>query len=199
MGLVVGCTLTGCTTNVTVEGGVPTPVVAKMPLHVGVYFSDEFKTFQHEEVIEQAGTWKVNLGAQNVAFFRNLFDAMFESVSETGEPPLAESEAERFDGIIVPRVAKYGFLTPQISGLNFYSASIEYEIVLYDSAGERLGSWNVVGYGKSEPGVFGHGDALGEATMLAIRDGGARIATNLADQPEITQWLASRQSGHTEE
>lgn len=190
--LVAGLALSGCTTNVTVEGRVPTPVVAQIPVSVGVHYPEDFKSFQHEEVIEQAGTWKVDLGNQNLSFFRNLFNAMFESVKEVGEPPLDQSELEGLQGVIEPSIVKYGFLTPQVSGLKFYSASIEYEITLYGRAGQKLGSWNVVGYGKSEPGVFGHDEALGEATNLAIRDGGARIAIELADQPIVAKWLQAR-------
>lgn len=190
--LVAGLALFGCTTNVTVEGRVPTPVVATIPVSVGVHYSEDFKSFQHEEVIEQAGTWKVDLGNQNLSFFRNLFNAMFESVKEVGEPPLDQSELEGLQGVIEPSIVKYGFLTPQVSGLKFYSASIEYEITLYDRAGQKVGSWNVVGYGKSEPGVFGHDEALGEATNLAIRDGGARIAIELPDQPVVAKWLKAR-------
>lgn len=192
--LMASVLLSGCTTSVTVEGRVPTPVVARIPASVGVHYSEDFKSFQHEEVIDQGGTWRVNLGPQNLTFFRNLFDAMFESVREVGEPPLDQSELAGLQGVIEPRIVKYGFLTPRISGLKFYSASIEYEITLYDRAGQKLGSWNVVGYGKSEPGVFGHDEALGEATNQAIRDGGARIAIELVDQPVVAKWLSASQN-----
>ncbi|MBD3646846.1 MAG: hypothetical protein HUJ31_05195, partial [Pseudomonadales bacterium] len=118
---------------------------------------------------------------------------MCETVREVGEPPVPADEMQGLDGIIVPKIIKYGFLTPDISGLSFYSASIEYEIQLYDALGNRLGSWKVVGYGKSEASVFGHDEALGDATMLAIRDGGARIAIELADQPAVVRWVASHE------
>lgn len=187
--LIVTLGLAGCATNVTVEGRVPTPLVAEIPATVGVHYSENFRSFRHEEVIEQRGTWRVDLGKQNLEFFRNLFNAMFDSVKEIEELPATEAQVRGLDGLIVPRIVKYGFLTPGISGLNFYSASIEYEISLYDREGNKLGAWNVVGYGKSEAGVFGHGEALGNATMLAIRDGGARIAIELPDQPFVAQWL----------
>ncbi len=197
--LTAGFVLTGCTTQVTVEGRVPTPVVSKMPARVGVHYPENFKSFRHEEVIEQRGTWKIDLGGQNLDFFRNLFKAMFESVQEIDEFPVPEEQMAGLDGLIVPRIVKYGFLTPDISGLNFYSASIEYEITLYDQKGKRVGAWNIVGYGKSEPSVFGHDEALGDATMLAIRDGGARIAIEMADQPAVVKWLGRNEGADREE
>lgn len=186
----------GCTTNVTVEGSVPTPLVAKLPVRVGVYYSPDFRSFQHEEVIEQQGTYKVDLGEQNLVFFRNLMDAMFESavevddsIFEREERPSARRMAEQgLDGVIVPEIEKYGFLTPFISGLNFYSASIHYRVTLYDAKGDRVGTWTLVGYGKAEGAVFGANEALGEATLLAIRDGGARIAIDIPAEPAVVAW-----------
>ena len=55
----------------------------------------------------------------------------------------------------------------------------------------RIGTWNIIGYGKSEGGMFTSDDALNEATMLAIRDGGARIAIELIQQPSVQNWIKS--------
>lgn len=183
--------LSGCTTSVTVEGTVPTPLVAKIPANVGVYFSPDFKSFRHEETIEQRGSFSVDLGAQNLTFFRNLMNAMFDTAVEVGEPPVSPARMAELgiDGVIVPEIVKYGFLTPAVSGLNFYSASIHYRISMYDQSGEKIGDWTLVGYGKAEGGVFSADNALGEATLLAIRDGGARIAIDLPNEPAVAAWL----------
>ena len=180
-----------CTTSVVVEGSVPTPLVQKIPATVGVYYSDEFRNYRYEESIRDAGTWSVDLGGQNLSFYRNLFSTMFDEVVEIPEPPLTREEAANLDGIIIPQISKYGFLTPSISGLKFYSASIEYRIVLYDQTGKKIGDWNIIGYGKSEGGAFTGDDAINEASVLAIRDGGARIAIELVQQPPVRQWIDS--------
>lgn len=181
--------LAGCTTSVVVEGTIPTPLVNKIPANIGVHYSNEFTTFEYKEVMRETGTWKINLGGQNLSFFQNLLTTMFDSVEEVPEPPFGLGEMQHLDGVLVPRIVKYGFLTPSISGLKFYSASIQYQILLYNRGGEVIGDWNIVGYGKSEGGAFGADDALGEASMLAIRDGGARIAIEFGGQPEVVQWL----------
>ncbi len=183
--------LSGCTTSVTVEGSVPTPLVHKIPARVGVYYSDEFKSYAYTEVIRDSGTWNIDLGEQNLSFFRNLTGAMFNAVQEVGEPPLSEGEMAGLDGVLVPRIHKYGFLTPTISGLKFYSASIEYRIELLDKDLNRIGNWRIIGYGKSEGGMFSSDEALNEATMLAIRDGGARIAIELIGEPSVQGWIRS--------
>lgn len=196
----------GCTTSIKVEGTIPTPLVAKIPVNVGVYYSDDFKSFRHEETIRQHGSWDVDMGGQNLLFFRNLMTAIFDSVTEVdgsfldGSPVDLEKNAEidveknaeknvGLDGILIPEIIEYGFLTPNVSGLKFYSASIHYRMSLYDLNNEKLGEWIIVGYGKSERTLFGTTESLSEATMLAIRDGGARIAIEMESQPVVKSWL----------
>ena len=181
--------LQSCTASVVVEGSVPTPLVTKIPARIGVYYSDEFRNYRHEESMRDAGSWNIDLGRQNITFFRNLLDSLFEGVVEIDEPPVSAQSMLDLDGILIPEVEKYGFLTPSISGLKFYSASIEYRIVMFDKSGDKIGDWNIVGYGKSEGGMFSADDAINESTVLAIRDGGARIAIELIDQPAIKAWI----------
>ncbi len=183
--------LQSCTTSVVVQGTIPTPLVSKIPARMGVYYSDEFKHFKYEEVIRDSGGWSIDLGQQNLSFFQNLAKSVFQGVEEVHEPPLTPEEMQGLDGVLVPSIEKYGFLTPSISGLKFYSASIEYRVSMYDSVGTKIGDWNIVGYGKSEGGMFSSDDAVNEATVLAIRDGGARIAIELIDQPAVQAWLQS--------
>jgi hypothetical protein len=188
----------GCGTSIIVEGTLPTPLVKKLPLSMGVYYPPEFRKFTHQEKIFDQGTWTVDMGSQNLDFFRGMFVAMFDELQEIESLDIPPKDAvgiktvsvpENLDGIIVPEIIKYGFLTPQISGLNFFSASIHYRIRIYDKAGNLAVNIFPVGYGKSPTSMFGDGKALSEATTLAIRDGGAKIATEAFRQPAVLQWL----------
>jgi hypothetical protein len=183
--------LTSCVNSITVEGSSPTPLVKKIPARIGIYYSDTFKTFRHDEKIEQNGTWQIEFGAQNLTFFRNLTAAMFTNVVEVSKSPVDATMLPGLDGVLVPEIKKFGFLTPSVSGLNFFSASIQYRMTLYNAERQKISEWTVVGYGKSEASAFGSKEALNEATMLAIRDGGARIAVELGDQPGIDAWVQS--------
>ena len=183
--------LQSCTTSVLVDGTVPTPLVSVIPARMGVYYSDEFRRFKHEEVLRDSGGWRIDFGNQNLRFFQNLTASLFLEVQEVNQFPLTPEEMRDLDGVFIPSIEKYGFLTPRISGLKFYSASIEYRVSMHDKLGTKVGDWNIVGYGKSEGGLFSTDEALNEATVLAIRDGGARIAIELIDQPAVQEWLQS--------
>ena len=181
--------LASCMTNVVVKGSVPTPLVEKMPVKVAIYYDESFKNFVHSESLDDEGKWQVELGNQNLEFFRNLMTAMFETVVEVESPDIFVGDEVQFDGIIIPRIEKYGFLTPNISGLNFFSASIHYQLILLGTENEPLTDYTVVGYGKSESGVLNAGFALGQATMHAIRDGGTRISTEFKLVPAVSEWV----------
>ena len=196
--------LQSCTTSVVVEGTVPTPLVSVIPAQVGVYYSDGFRNFMHEEVIRDSGSWRIDLGKQNLRFFQNLTKSLFAGVQEVHQPALTTEESLKLDdvfvlseevrgldGVFIPTIEEYGFLTPSISGLKFYSASIEYRVSMFDKVGTKISDWNIVGYGKSEGGIFSSDDAINEATVLAIRDAGARIAIELIEQPAVRDWLQS--------
>lgn len=188
--LLVFLALGGCATNIVVKGSLPSPLIARAPVKVGVYYSPDFKNYKYHEVIKKGQTYNIDFGEQNYVFFRVLLSAMFKSVVPVGQPPLSPAKAQGLDGIIVPQIVKYGFLTPGISGLNFFSASITYRITLYTPKGKKLHDWTLVGYGKSEGGMFG-GDkrALTAATLQAIRDGGARIAIDIPKDPAFVAWV----------
>lgn len=189
--------LAGCASNIVVKGSLPSPLIASVPVKVGVYYSPAFKKFKYHEVIDKRQTYNIDFGHQNYEFFRVLMSAMFKSVVDVGAPPSSPGSTSGLAGVIVPQIVKYGFLTPGISGLNFYSASITYRIKLYTPAGKKLQAWTLVGYGKSEGGSFG-GDkrALADATLQAIRDGGARIAIDIPKDPVFQAWV--RRATHGE-
>ena len=176
--------LTACSKTVVVSGTVPTPLVAQLPVRLGVYYSDSFKTFSYDETLKNEGSWTIKLGQQNLLFFRQLFATLFREVVEVDAEQLSSEVMQDLglDGVIIPEIEDYGFLTPRISGLKFYSASVKYKLALLDQAALSVGEWRVVGYGKSEGGSFQGGEAVNSATLLAIRDGGARIAIDFLRQ-----------------
>lgn len=179
--------LTSCTTSVVVEGSLPVPVVASLPVRAGIHFSDDFRSFRYEETLDEGGRVEVDFGRQNTLFFEQLFDALFEETVQLDEPSATNAQV---DLLVIPQIDEYGFLSPAISGLNFYAASVHYRVQLLTPAGVPIASWKVVGYGKSPGSAFGGGATpVNKATMIAIRDGGARIATGIRKQADFNRWL----------
>jgi hypothetical protein len=188
----VGLLMSACSTSVQVAGDVPTLLVPALSRHVTYVEPTDLVAYVHEEKLPRGGEWSIALGQMNQVFFRQLMTSMFTTVTriETVEPGvLPADEGEDHDGMIRIDLVEYGFLTPELSGLNFYSASAKYRVELADATSQSLGVWQVVGYGKAEAGAFQAGEAVNAATVMAIRDAGARIALELPDQPFFSAWL----------
>ena len=184
------CLISACTTSIVVVGRVPTPLVSRVPAKVAVYYTEQFKSFVHTESLPGADNWRIDIGQQNLAFFRNLLIAMFDTVEEVASSDLNQQQWAEYDALIIPTIDKYGFLTPNTSGLDFFSASLTYNIKMTDARGVEIIDYRVVGYGKSEGGIFSFGKALIKATMKAIRDGGTRISTELKQQKGFADWAS---------
>tara|TARA_X000001036_G_scaffold422197_1_gene444883 strand:- start:409 stop:1062 length:654 start_codon:yes stop_codon:yes gene_type:complete len=174
--------------DIIVEGTLPVPLVKKIPIDIGVFYSREFLEFVYVENSKELGDWQVDFREQNEKFFSSLFESMFLRIVNLDEWGNSKEMTENVQAILVPKIKEYGFLTPFVSGLGFYSASIEYELTLYDDTGEQILEWTVVGYGKSEGGVFAREEAVEQATLLAIRDAGARIAIEFDKQEPFQKW-----------
>ena len=188
----VSLLMSACSTSVQVAGDVPTLLVPALSRHVTYVEPKDLVAYVHEEKLHRGGEWLIALGQMNQVFFRQLMASMFTTVTriETVEPGfLPAVEGEDHDGMIRIDLVEYGFLTPELSGLNFYSASAKYRVELADATSQSLGVWQVVGYGKAEAGAFQASEAVNAATVMAIRDAGARIALELPDQSFFSAWL----------
>ena len=186
--------LASCSTSVQVEGEVPKLLIPAIDRSV-LFVKPPSLDYTHDETLPRGGAWSIALGPMNDAFFRELLDSMFVSVAQTRvetDGLIGAGEQLLFpdvDGQVRIDLVEYGFLTPQISGLNFFSASTKFRIELGSADGQTLGVWQVVGYGKAEAGTFQAADAVNSATVLAIRDAGARIAIELPGQAFFQAWL----------
>ena len=188
--------LSSCTQTLTVTGRIPTPLIEPLPVSIGFIRPDEFSTHIHREKLPRGGgDWTIELGALQNAFFETLFDALFQGVQPMETPGCGAGDeglgvgARCPDGFVRLSLLEYAFLPPELSGLQFFSASTKYQLELMDAGGRVLDAWVVVGYGKNEGGGFQSTDALNAATVEAIRDAGARMALEWPKQGNVRTWL----------
>jgi hypothetical protein len=76
-----------------------------------------------------------------------------------------------------------------------YAVSLRYSVRLYSPQGELVETWTFTGYGSQQASLFpGKGDeALAAATRIALRDAGAKLATEFRDQAIARGLLPSSQ------
>jgi hypothetical protein len=189
--LVAGVGLSGCgSTEVIVEANFPAPLVAPLPLRMGVIIPDELYNFIYTEDIPEQSLWTIALGDANVAMLEPLFKGMFQEVTDLE----AVAGAAGLDGVIEPKLEKFEFDVPIGERDEFVEVWMQYQITVYEPDGATVAQWPVSGYGKSEL-IRDQEDAVQRAAIVAMREAGATISTKFSQQPEIKEWLGAKGYG----
>ncbi|NJD33212.1 MAG: hypothetical protein FIB04_15140 [Gammaproteobacteria bacterium] len=177
----------GCgTTEFEAKPTIPTPLVTKIPIVVGVYLPPEFREKVYREKREGAD-FAVTIGkAQSEAFMR-LMEAMFTRAVPVPSTDAGASTDPAIRGVIEPVLEDFAFVTPADSGSDVYAVSLKYRINGYRPDGKFFESWTFTGYGAAavEGMLSGGTESLQKATQLAMRDAGARLATEFREQAVV--------------
>lgn len=182
------------TTQFEAETSIPAPLVARIPIVVGVYFPPEFKAGVHEEKRE-GSQFAISLGKAQTEGFMRLMNAMFERVVPVASTAAGAATDPAIRGVLEPVLEEFAFITPSDSGTPLYAVSVRYRINGYTPQGELFDSWTFTGYGtEASSGIPLTGrPALERATGLAMRDAGAKLATELREQAVIRGLLPAEE------
>jgi hypothetical protein len=97
--------------------------------------------------------------------------------------------------MIVPEITEVQLATPMETQLNVYEVWLKYNLKVYDGNGQPVADWMMSAYGKTQSRFLkSDEEALNQATVMALRDAGARLLTGFQQIPEIRQWLANREA-----
>jgi hypothetical protein len=176
--------LAGCgTTEFEARPAIPTPLVEKIPVVIGVYMAPEYREKVYREEREGADV-AIALGKGQSEGFMRLMDAMFLRVVPVTSTDAGARTDPEIRGVLEPVLEDVAFVTPTDSGADVYAVSLKYRVNGYKPDGQFTDSWTFTGYGAAAVGnLLGIGtDALQKATQLAMRDAGARLATELREQ-----------------
>ena len=182
--------LGGCaSTSVEVVGSFPDePAVRTLPLDIGVHFEEAFVNHSLAEEIPERGEWNIDIGRAQVGLFRTLLPAMFRRVKELEDPGAAGTD---LDAVLVPRVDEMQFAIPFQTKSNFFEVWIRYDLTLLHPGSDRvIASWPVTGYGRTRDAMLDSaGEAIRQATIMALRDAGAFLAIDFTRTQELQSWL----------
>lgn len=192
--LATGAILAACSSSVIVESKFPSPLVAALPVKMGILIPEELYNYIYTEQIRDESLWTIALGDANVAMFKPLFAKMFQETRNVDSVP--GPNLDTLDGVLKPTIEKFEFDIPINEKNKFVEVWIQYQLTLFEPDGNTVVAWPVSGYGKHE---LGHSkeDAVQRAAITAMREVGAAIATKFAQQPQIKNWLAEKQNGAT--
>ena len=193
--LAAGALLIGCSSEVVVESKFPTPLVEPLPVRMGIIYSEELHNYIYTEELPEQSVWTIDLGDANLAMLQPLFSQMFSETREVSAVPTTPADGQ-LDGVLEPNLKKFEFDVPVGERDKFVEVWMQYELTLYEPNGDKVVTWPVSGYGKSELGR-NREEAVQRAAIVAMREVGATISTKFADQPQISTWLGEKRNGTT--
>jgi hypothetical protein len=174
--------LAGCgPVTLVASARIPQPLVMKIPVAVALFMPQEFMQYVHKE--ERWGTdWNIEIGKAQADAMSQLVNAMFEKVIAVDSLNAGSALGTGVAAILEPSVEEYAFVTPRDAGSPFFAVSIKYRVNVYSPDGKLADSWGFTGYGTSPAGGLSNTEPLQNATALAMRDAGAKLAVEFRDQ-----------------
>ena len=165
----------------------PTPLVAKVPLPVGLYLDEALLSYIHQESREQQGDWEIELGSAQPAMFTSLLNGMF--IGHRRLERLGGSHGD-IAGVLAPTIEEIQFTTPEQTRTDYYEVWMRYRFDLHSNQGAKLGDWKLSAYGKShKQNHSGASSALQEAALSACRDAMAFFTQQFSTVPAVQAWL----------
>ena len=185
LAITVFLSLAGCgAVKLVARTNIPTPLVSRIPVAVALYVPKEFSGYVHKEK-RWSTDWQIDLGKAQSEGLTRLFDAMFERVVPVDSVNAGAQLGGAIRAILEPSVEEYAFVTPRDAGSPFYAVSIKYRVNVYAPDGRLADSWGFTGYGTSPAAGMSNSVPLTEATALAMRDAGAKLAVEFRDQAVV--------------
>ena len=177
--------LSACTgTTLSAQAQLPPPLVEKLPVRVGVYYSKEFREYVHKETRSEID-YEITLGPAHVQNLDWLLKAMFAEVVQVEDPTHVAELQPPLVMVLEPRFEEYSFLTPKDVAGEAFIVTIRYLLTVYDGGGGRVDAFTFTGYGREKAHTLASKAPLQIATQRAMRDAGAKVAVEFTDQDSV--------------
>jgi hypothetical protein len=115
----------------------------KQPLDIGVYYSDQLKTYRTRNQVYKNFEARA-VGKPSVEMFDNVLPKLFHSVTPVQSVQLGNGTSEGLDCILEPRIEDVDY--PPETGRKNNGHHITYRFILYRPDGEPVSTWIVTGY-----------------------------------------------------
>ena len=99
------------------------------------------------------------------------------------------------DAILLPYVADVEYSVPRVSKAKVYEVWIKYNLDIESVSGDPIDSWFMPVYGKTPDSfMISRSDAIEEATIVALRDAGAKLLLDFFRIPSVYSWIEQQQN-----
>jgi len=177
--------LAGCssTTNLEIQQDFPDVVFEPRDYHAAIVIPAEFRSYQ----ARPNEVTFIDIGEAQVVLLGKAFRGLFKRVDVLNARADLHPET---DIVIVPSVLEVQLSTPSESYLNVYEVWIKYNLDIESGTGEPIDSWFMPAYGKTPDSfMLSRSEAIKEATIVALRDAGAKLVLDFFRIPSVHSWM----------
>ena len=188
--------LSACGANkVVVEGNFPKPLMTELPLSIGVWYPEEFRSHEFTDMAKNPrdSSWVVKTGEAQMQMWDTVLGGMFQNFEQMRAAPGPGVLNQVVDAVLIPHVAELQYAIPAQTHVKVYEIWMRYRFELVTNSGEPIAEWTMTAYGKT-PTAFLQSDtaAVNLAAVMALRDAGANFVTSFIRVPELSDWLESK-------
>lgn len=175
--------------EVKAEPQLPPSLITKLPMTVGVFYGNNFKTYVHRED-RWGAAYVVDLGTSHMHLADDLFRREFDNIVPVESLDSIPQDAN-LRAVIEPRIERFSFLTARDTGGDYFAVTIDYRLNLFNTKGERLDSFTFVGYGSAPSSSLGGSETpMQLATRAAMRDAAAKFLVQFPEQSTVKKLVA---------
>jgi len=175
--------LSGCTTNVHVDHPFPEMVAQPRDLSAVLVMDHAFRHYEANPTDKDT----IQLGPAQVSLLSKAFSGLFTRVDVVASKQQTYPEA---DLVIIPSVREVQLSSPSDSYLNVYEVWIKYNLDIETADGIPIDSWFLPAYGKTPSSyMMVRSRAIEDATIMALRDAGAKLMLDFFRIPALHGWL----------
>ena len=188
-GLILIVLLAGCSSSASVKitSSFPSVLSEPKPINASILIEDSFATY----VGTPNKNTQIDIGASQVNLLNSAFSGLFDNVDFVTSLDQVTAET---DLIITPSVIEVQLSTPSDNYLNVFEVWIKYNLDIQAKDGALITNWFMPAYGKTPDSFMADKEtAIELATIIALRDAGAKLMLDFYRIPAINDWL-SRQN-----
>ena len=186
--LLVGI-LSGCSSSASVQitSDFPAVLSEPKPVSASIVFDENFATY----VAQPDKNTVIDLGTAQIKLLSNAFTGLFEEVEFVSDRETVNGD---YKLVIIPSIREVQVSTPSDNYLNVFEVWIKYNLEIQSADGETIDSWFMPAYGKT-PDAFmaSKSNAIEEASIIALRDAGAKLMLDFYRIPAIYGWMMEQQ------
>jgi len=187
--LIAAILVTACSGSAQVKIVQQFPTVVSEPgdIKAAIVFDQEFSAY----VARPAEDISIDIGTAQVELLSNAFRGLFQQVQTVTSRDQLSPDTEL---VVIPSVLQVQLSTPSDFYLNVYEVWIKYNLDIETVQGDPIDSWFMPTYGKSPNSMLASkSDAIEQATIIAIRDAGAKLQLDFLRIPSVYGWLDQQQ------